>query len=174
MSTLLAVIGEHDDVSEFLNWPGDFDLDRPDHVEDVHLASGARLQGFAGDGAGGTYFFCGEGDEERPIMYADSEGSAGLVAIGVPELLKLLLVAPWWRDCPSLTPDESHKASAEYLGDLPDLFDRRDRAAIALGLELPSESEVLEQLRQTTTRAREDYILIFTPEGTRYEPLFEL
>ena len=89
-------------------------------------------------------------------------------------MLKLLLVVPWWRDCPSLTPDESHKASAEYLGDLPDLFDRRDRAAVALGLKLPSESEVLEQLRQTTTRACGDYILIFTPEGTRYEPLFEL
>ena len=38
MSTLLAVIREHDDASEFLNWPGDFDLDRSDHVEDVHLA----------------------------------------------------------------------------------------------------------------------------------------
>ncbi|MFB7876479.1 hypothetical protein ACFC06_14600 [Nocardia sp. NPDC056064] len=174
MSTLLAVIREHDDASEFLNWPGDFDLDRSDHAEDVHLASGAQLQGFAGDGAGGTYFFCGEGGEERPIMYADSEGSAGLVAIGVPELLRLLLVAPWWRDCPALTLDESRKASAEYLRDLPDLFDRRDRAAVSLGLELPSESEVLEQLRQTTTQASEDYILIFTPEGTRCEPLFEL
>ncbi|MFI6222941.1 hypothetical protein ACIBEH_20475 [Nocardia salmonicida] len=130
MSTLLAVIGEHDDASEFLNLPGDFDLHRSDHAEDVHLASGALLKGFAGDGAGGTYFFCGEGGEERPIMYADSEGSAGLVAIGVSELLKLLLVVPWWRDCPSLTLDESHEASAEYLCDLPDLFDRRDRAAV--------------------------------------------
>ncbi|MFD3591654.1 hypothetical protein ACFWU5_02925 [Nocardia sp. NPDC058640] len=174
MSTLLAEIREHDDAFEFLNWPGDFDLDRSDHLEDVHLASGAPLQGFAGDGAGGTYFFCGEGGEERPIVYADSEGSAGLVAIGVPELLKLLLVVPWWRGCPSLNPDESHAASAEYLRDLPDLFDRRDRAAVALGLELPSESAVLEQLRRTATRGCEDYTLIFTPEGTRYEPLFQL
>ncbi len=174
MSMLLAVIREHDDASAFLNWPGDFDLDRSDHVEDVHLASGALLQGFAGDGRGGTYFFCGDGGEERPIVYADSEGSSGLVAIGVPELLKLLLVVPWWRDCPALMPDESHRASAEYLRDLPDLFDRRDRAAVALELTLPSESEVLEQLRRTMTQADEDYTLIFTPEGTHYEPLFEL
>ncbi|MFD4457478.1 hypothetical protein [Nocardia sp. NPDC058480] len=75
---------------------------------------------------------------------------------------------------PIAHPDLSHKASAECLRELPDMFDRRDRAAVALGLELSSESEVLEQLRQTTTPACEDYILIFTSEGTRYEPLFEL
>ncbi|GAA2569474.1 MULTISPECIES: hypothetical protein [Streptomyces] len=51
----------------------------------MHLASGAGLEGFAGDGAGGTFFFCGEGGEERPILYAGSEGGAALVAIGLHE-----------------------------------------------------------------------------------------
>ncbi|MEV6583265.1 hypothetical protein AB0M92_34480 [Streptomyces sp. NPDC051582] len=37
----------------------------------MHLASGAALEGFTGDGAG----------EERPIPYADSEGGAALIAI---------------------------------------------------------------------------------------------
>lgn len=32
----------------------------------MHLASGASLEGFAGDGSGGTFFFCGPGAEERP------------------------------------------------------------------------------------------------------------
>ncbi|MCY0932566.1 hypothetical protein OTB20_41945, partial [Streptomyces sp. H27-H1] len=68
MKSLIAVVREQDEAAHFLAWPGDFDLDRGDHVEEVHLASGAALEGFAGDGAGGTYFFCGEGGEERPVV----------------------------------------------------------------------------------------------------------
>ncbi|MFF1767790.1 hypothetical protein [Streptomyces sp. NPDC058249] len=72
--SLIAAVREQEEAARFLAWPGDFDLDRGDHVEEVHLASGSALEGFAGDGAGSTYFFCGEGGEERPILYADSEG----------------------------------------------------------------------------------------------------
>ncbi|SCK50427.1 hypothetical protein YWIDRAFT_07683 [Streptomyces sp. SceaMP-e96] len=92
MKPLITAVYQQDEATGFLAWPGDFDLDRGDHVEEVHLASGATLEGFAGDGAGGTFFFCGEGGEERPVLYADSEGCAALVAIGLPVLLRLLLV----------------------------------------------------------------------------------
>ncbi|MEU8068952.1 hypothetical protein AB0B20_04290 [Micromonospora sp. NPDC049151] len=85
MRSLIAAIVEHEEAASVLAWPGDFDLDRRDHVEDVHLASGVALEGLAGDGAGGTYFFCGDGGEERPVLYADSEGSAALVAIGLEQ-----------------------------------------------------------------------------------------
>ncbi|MFI8966490.1 hypothetical protein ACIGO8_30765 [Streptomyces sp. NPDC053493] len=78
MGSLITTIRGNDAAARFLAWPGDFDLDRGDHVEDVHLASGATLEGFAGDGAGGTYFFWGDGGEERPVLYADSEGGAAL------------------------------------------------------------------------------------------------
>src|SRR6185295_8951824 len=99
MPSLITAIAEHDEVASFLAWPGDFELSRKDHGEPVHLASGATLEGFAGDGAGGTYFFCGDGGEERPVLYADSEGGAALIATDLEQLLQLLLVAPWWRDC---------------------------------------------------------------------------
>ncbi|MGW6574429.1 hypothetical protein ACWGAN_19990 [Streptomyces sp. NPDC054945] len=68
MELLLTAVREQEEAARFLIRPGDFELDRGDHVEEVHLASGASLQGFAGDAAGGTYFFCGEGGEERPIL----------------------------------------------------------------------------------------------------------
>ncbi|WP_240679302.1 hypothetical protein [Streptomyces sp. B29(2018)] len=136
MESLIAVVREQGEVARFLAWPGDFDLDRGDHGEEVHLASGAALEGFAGDGSGGAYFFCGEGGEERPIVYADSEGGAALVAIGLPELLRLLLVVPWRRDCQAFTDEESHELAAEYLEDMPDLVARRDRAAADLGLDV--------------------------------------
>lgn len=173
MPSLITAVREHDDAADFLTWPGDFDLDRGDHVEDVHLASGATLEGFAGDGGGGTYFFCGNGGEERPFLYADSEGGAALIAIGLPELLRLLLVVPWWRDCRAFTAEESRELAAEYLEDMPDLVDRRDRAAAALGLALPADSDVLARLRQLATRAGRDFVLIFTPEDEPYDFLIK-
>ncbi|MGW8988366.1 hypothetical protein ACWGRF_00300 [Streptomyces zhihengii] len=172
MESLIAAVREHEEAARFLAWPGDFDLDRGDHVEDVHLASGAVLEGFAGDGAGGTFFFCGEGGEERPILYADSEGGAALVAVGLPELVRLLLVVPWWRDCRDFSDEESRELEAEYLEDMPDLAAGRARAAAALGLELPDRSAVLARLSEVATRLGKDYVLIFTPEGNPYEPLF--
>jgi hypothetical protein len=171
MRSLITAIVEHEEAASFLTWPGDFELDRKDHGEDVHLASGAALEGFAGDGAGGTYFFCGDGGEERPILYADSEGSATLVATGLKQLLQLLLVAPWWRGCRAFTNEESRVLAAEYLEDMPDLAARRDRAAAALGLDLPTETEAPATLRNVATETGKDFILISTPEDTPYDKL---
>ncbi|MFJ4888142.1 hypothetical protein [Streptomyces sp. NPDC088731] len=173
MHSLITAVVAHDEAARFLAWPGDFELGRGDHVEGVHLASGAALEGFAGDGAGGTYFFCGNGGEERPVLYADSEGGAALVAIGLPELLRLLLVTPWWRDCRAFTAAESRELAAEYLVDMPDLTVRRDRAAEALGLALPAEAEVLARLHQVATGAGKDFVLVFTAEDEPYDPLIE-
>ncbi|MFD7385175.1 hypothetical protein [Streptomyces anulatus] len=85
MESLIAAVREQEEAARFLAWPGDFDLDRGDHVEEVHLASGA---------------------------------------------------------------------------------------AAALGLGLPDQAEVLARLREVATRWGEDFVLILTPEGHPYEPLF--
>ncbi|MGX1269587.1 hypothetical protein [Streptomyces phaeoluteigriseus] len=172
MASLIASVRAHDEVAGFLARVGDFDLGNGDHGEEVHLASGARLEGFAGDAAGGTFFFCGDGGEERPVLYADSEGRATLVAVGLPELLRLLLVVPWWRDCTAFTAEQSGQLAAEYLADLPDLVADRDRAAAVLGLGLPSEAAVLARLRETVVGLGQDFVLVFTPEGEPYDPLF--
>lgn len=171
MESLIMAIRELDEAADFFAWLGDFELDRGDHVEEVHLASGAALEGFAGDGAGGTYFFCGEGGEERPVLYADSEGGAALIAIGLPDFLRLLLVAPWWRDCHTFTDEESRELAAEYLEDMPDLVARRDRAAAALGLDLPDQADALARMREVAVRVGKDFVLIFTPEGHPYKAL---
>jgi hypothetical protein len=137
MQSLISAIVEHDEAASFLARPGDFELDRKDHIEDVRLASGAALEGFAGDGAGGTYFLCGSGGEERPVLYADPEGSAALVAIGLEQSLQLLLMVPWWRDCRAFTEEESRELAAEHLEDIPDLAARRNRAATVSALAFP-------------------------------------
>ncbi|WP_371480663.1 hypothetical protein [Kitasatospora sp. NBC_00315] len=173
MQSLIAAVRTHDDAATFLAWPGDFDLDQGAHGEEVHLASGAALEGFAGHGAGGTYFFCGEGGEERPILFADSEGRAALVAVGLPELLRLLLVVPWWQDCRTFTVEKSRALAAGYLEDIPDLWARRNRAAAALGLSLPTETDALARLREVVTVTGRDFVLVFTPEDEPYDALFK-
>lgn len=170
MRSLIDAIRRHPEATAFLAGVGDFDLDWRGHVEDVHLASGMALEGFARDAAGGTYFFCGEGGEERPVLYADSEGGAALLAVGLVELLQIQLVAPWWRDSGSFS---SEDLRAEYLEDVPDLDARRDAVAEILGLDLPPEDVVLARLREVAVGVGRDFKLIFTPEGTTYRQLIE-
>ncbi|HEV7706679.1 MAG TPA: hypothetical protein VGP16_00645, partial [Asanoa sp.] len=91
--------------------------------------------------------------------------------LGLPELLKLLLVAPWWRDIQEFTAEESQEAAAEYREDIPDLAAQCHRVADALGLTLPTEADALARMREVALGAGEDFVLIFTPEGNRYDPL---
>ncbi|MFE6053183.1 hypothetical protein ACFQ6N_20685 [Kitasatospora sp. NPDC056446] len=170
--SLLDAIRANPAAADFLAWPGDFDLEHYPHVEEVELASGAALEPVAKDGAGGTFFLCGEGGEERPVLYADSEGGAALLAVGLPELVRLLLTVPWWRDCPRLTAAESAAAAEEYLEDEPGLYADRDAAAAALGLELPSVEEALARLREVACGLGASFVLLNAEEGTEYDPLF--
>ncbi|MFF3727494.1 hypothetical protein ACFYYM_34580 [Streptomyces erythrochromogenes] len=75
------------------------------------------------------------------MVYVSLDGEAGPLALGLPELLRLCLVAPWWQDAPGRTAGELRAVADEYREDVPDLDRRRDRAARALGLDpagLPS------------------------------------
>jgi hypothetical protein len=172
MRSLLAAVRAHEAAADFLAWPGDLELDRAEHVEEVRLDPGGRLDAFAGDGAGGTFFFCGDGGEERPVLYADSEGGAAFVADGLAELLGLILVAPWWRDCRTFTPEESAALAAEYADDFgPGLPARATEAAALLDLRLPPLADALTRLHTRATRAPSPYRLL-GPEGNAYEPFF--
>ncbi|WP_406204171.1 hypothetical protein OH807_28300 [Kitasatospora sp. NBC_01560] len=171
-NSLLAAVRESDPAEEFLRCTADFDLDGTEHVEEVVLASGEPLEPIGGDGAGGTYFLCGEGGDERPVLYADSEGCAALVAVGVPELVRLLLAVPWWRDCRTFSAHESAEAGEWYLEDAPALFAERDAAAAALGLELPTAAAALARLREVATGPDHGIVLLNAAEGTAYDALF--
>ncbi|MGW2377381.1 SDR family oxidoreductase [Kitasatospora sp. NPDC001683] len=157
---------------DYLLWPGDFNLDAYSHVEEVVLASGEGLEEVAKCGAGGTFFLCGEGGDERPVLYADSEGGAAVMAVGLEEMVRLLLAVPWWRDCVRLTEEESAEAAEQYLEDEPDLFADRDAAAAALGLEVPTVAEALARLREVAFGLGPSYVLLNAEEGNPYEPLF--
>lgn len=77
----------------------EFDLTRDDHGEAVQLSSGQALEGIAGDFTGGTFFLCGEHRSARPVLYASSEGQAGLIGHSLAEALEAMIGLPSWQDC---------------------------------------------------------------------------
>ncbi|MFI6093145.1 hypothetical protein [Streptomyces sp. NPDC051218] len=156
------------------------DLDATDPADHelaagVRLASGDRLEQFARAGSGDAFCFVGEGGEERPVVYVSLDGEAGLLALGLPELVRLCLVAPWWRDAPGRTAEELLSVADEYREDVPDLDRRRDRAAQALGLDpagLPFEAVVLARLVELSRGPVATSCTVVGFEGDPLCPLF--
>lgn len=101
----LRLLQENPHLAELAAFPFNFDLDRADHVEDVRLASDGPLKPIAGDDTGGTYFVCADGS----VLYADSEGSAGIIGDSVDEALEILVGLPGWHDCLGLAPSDGEE-----------------------------------------------------------------
>ncbi|MFE4450637.1 hypothetical protein [Streptomyces sp. NPDC056796] len=99
-TSLLGLLRDDPRAAELAEWPFGFDTrvvshEPITHVEPVRLASGEPLEAIAKDDGGGTYFLCGAGDgEDRPVLFADSEGSAGIIGTNLRDALLLLAVLP--------------------------------------------------------------------------------
>ncbi|UWE12466.1 hypothetical protein [Actinacidiphila bryophytorum] len=159
-------------IAAALAWPGDFDIERRDPVEDVVLPTGAPLQPIAGCGAGGTYFLCGEpGSEPRPVLYADSEGQATLIGADLAEALTLIAVLPFWRDLAQGFPVD--ELLADLRAEEPDFDAERDALLTALALPPLPPQEAATRLLTTATRTTPDY-LPFVPDDDHlpYQPIF--
>ncbi|MET9862290.1 hypothetical protein ABZY93_23860 [Streptomyces smyrnaeus] len=160
-------------VAELLVWPGDFDIERRDPVEDLRLPTGSPLHPIAGCGAGGTYFLCGEqGARQRPVLYADSEGQATLMAEDLAEAVRLIAHCPYWRDLGAGFPQ--HELEEQLRDDHPDFPERRDRLLKALDLEPLTAAEAVARLRATAARTSPDFVPRATADDCLpYELLFE-
>lgn len=154
---LLRRIEQDPSLSAALAWPGDFDIDRRDPVEDLVLPTGTPLFPIAGCGAGGTYFLCGEaGARERPVLYADSEGRATLIGTDLVEAVTLVVVLPCWRDLAKGFPVE--ELGSEIRADHPDFDTERDALLNALGLAPTSEEEAATRLLAVAARTAPHYV----------------
>ncbi|MFJ8827783.1 hypothetical protein ACIREE_39375 [Streptomyces sp. NPDC102467] len=124
----------------------EFDLSRGDHGEPVRVSSRVALDGVAGDFTGGTFFLCGDRGAARPVLYADSEGQAGLIGQSLAEGLEIMIGLPSWRDCLTFFGSgdlEVMWTTAAHLGrdelrDEPGIGADRMRLAAALDLKLGS------------------------------------
>ncbi|MFD0270595.1 hypothetical protein ACFVGY_29130 [Streptomyces sp. NPDC127106] len=178
-AALLPLLGTDEEVIAFFAGVADLDATDPASHElgdGIRLASGARLEQFARAGSGDAFCFVGDGGEERPVVYVSLDGGAGLLALGLPELVRLCLVAPWWRDAPGRTAEGLRVVADEYREDRPDFDRRRDRAAQALGLDpagLPSEAAALTRLVELSRGPVAADCLVVGYDGGPLAPLFD-
>lgn len=157
-------------------FPFDFDLERAEHGEEIESASGAPLTGIAGDDTGGTYFLCADGG----VLYADSDGRAGLIGRGVEDVLELVTGLPGWRDHLALPPDtgddEVTAAARAHEADLrasyaPGLDAHRAELLAGLGLSPRPPAELFAAMHRALRDTEPEHVLLLTEEGTAYEPL---
>ncbi|MEU2063009.1 hypothetical protein [Streptomyces sp. NPDC013455] len=154
---LLLRIEQEPSLAAALAWPGDFDIERRDPIEDLALPTGIPLHPIAGCGTGGTYFLCGEaGAEERPVLYADSEGQATLIGSDLVEAITLIVVLPFWRDLAKGF--AISELGSDLRADHPDFDAERDRLLHALGLASISKEEAAARLLAVAARTAPDYV----------------
>lgn len=153
-----------------------FDLGRTEHVEEVVLASGVPIQPIAGEDAGGTYFRCAGGE----VLYADSEGRAGLIADSVDEALETVIGLPGcllYAEGPRHPDADLPAVIAEVEGDVrgyaPDLAEHRRELLAALGLPDRPRVELIHRLWRGLLRTEPDFLLLNAAERTPYELLDE-
>ncbi|MFI6360517.1 hypothetical protein ACIBJF_50245 [Streptomyces sp. NPDC050743] len=169
---LLLRIEQEPSLAAALAWPGDFDVERRDPIEDLALPTGIPLHPIAGCGAGGTYFLCGEaGVDERPVLYADSEGQATLIGADLVEAVTLIAVLPFWRDLAKGF--AISELDSDLRADHPDFDAERDRLLHTLGLASISEEEAAARLLAVAARTAPDYVpRVLDDDHLPYEILF--
>ncbi|MEV5568721.1 hypothetical protein AB0L06_01620 [Spirillospora sp. NPDC052269] len=150
---LLRRIEGDENIADMLVWPGDFDIRRRRPIEDVFLASGTSLNVIAGDGAGGSFFLCGGVD--GPVLYADSEGQASLIAADLVHAVTLIAVLPYWRDLGHGWSVE--EAEKDLLEEEPDHPERRAELLALLDLTPPSNERLVERFRSAARLTVPDF-----------------
>jgi hypothetical protein len=110
------------------------------------------------------------------VLYADSEGSAGIVAADLDGVVRLVVGVPTWHDVVSDAPDtDAMRASfessyAEMREYEPGIDELRAEAAAELGLGQVAVDELLGSLSRCLTELSPRYRLL-NEDGDAYEPL---
>jgi len=169
---MLDRIRNHPRAAGLLASVFDFDIARLDPVEPVRLATGGELRVVAGDASGGSFFVCDGG----PVLYAGSEGTAGILAPDLDAAVRLIVGVPTWHDVVSSAPDldamrasfeSSHAEMVEYEPQL-DAVSAEVVAELELG-RLDVE-DLLTSLRTCLTDLSPGYPLL-NEDGDAYDPL---
>ncbi|MEW1778493.1 hypothetical protein [Streptomyces sp. NPDC086777] len=172
----LRLLRQHRRLAELAAFPFDFDLDRAvhGHAEPVRLASGGSLEAVAGSDTGGTYFVCADGS----LLYADSEGSAGIIGSSVDEALEIVIGLPGWRDLLDLSPADGETAILARVTEIEEEIREyhgidEERAELRAALGLPGRSPValLGMLHAALLRTEPDFLLLNADEGCAYDLL---
>ena len=172
---MLKIADIPEDVREVLAFPFDFGVEEvPDDPLWFTTAPAIDLLPIAGEGTGGSYAeLVGSGK----ILFVDSEGSGGIIADSLTDLLQLIVTHPYWRDLLKFSGNGSlaemersvNWAAREYADCFPDAPGALRLIQTSLNI-MPS-AESLKRLHQAvTTSART--IRLFGPDGSELGSLF--
>lgn len=169
---LLRRLEGDEELAVLLTMHGDFDVRLRNPVEELALANGLPLAPVAGDGAGGTWFLCGEeGGPERPVLFADSEGGAVLMAANLVEAVELIVHFPYWLELPF--GHDPGELEAAYRDDDSDFDAVRARTVSALGLGPLTLEQALARLRAAVARYEPGFVpTCVTHDGGPYHHAF--
>ncbi|MFE5888208.1 hypothetical protein ACFQ6E_04670 [Streptomyces sp. NPDC056462] len=166
----LRVLRKNPRLAELAAYPFNFDIGRAahGHVEEVRLASGGPLDIVAGDDTGGTYFVCADGS----MLYADSEGSAGIVGSSVDEALEIMIGLEEAEDDDEEEFDgEDDDRDGAERSRLPRLEAARTELRAALGFPERSLAELEAMLRTALLRTEPDFLLLNGADHNAYQLL---
>jgi hypothetical protein len=144
MSLEPDALDAHPDVVEQLRWPFDFDAERqPRDAAGFTIAGSIEFRLIGRDGTGGQF---AQFADQR-ILYASSEGQAGIIAANFEEFIKLIVAHPYWRDILHYSAggklDEMRRAAialeARALDEEEDLVEARELVKSELGLDEPDD-----------------------------------
>lgn len=175
---LLQRINEDQEISTLLADAFEFDVRRKLGGESPGLASGLPLEGIAGDFTGGMFYLCGAVGTPRPVLYASSEGDAGIIATDLLEALVLVVGFPYWRDSlkysagGDLGAMETAMASLcrDMIADRPAIGVEQSRVAESLGVPLENPSVLVARLHAAVKSTSSDFA--FFDDTGEYGNLF--
>lgn len=169
---LLRLISEHPDAARDLEILVEFDIRRRDPVENLSIPCGLPLEVIAGDGSGGSFFLVGAPDTpRRPVLYADSEGGASLVAEDLAEALAVFIALGWWQDAGYGS--DLAEIEAELRENEPELDETRAALTTLLGLPVLDRERARDLLLAAAARTAPDYVpLADFADAQPYQLLF--
>jgi hypothetical protein len=161
-------IDEDQEISTLLAGVFEFDVRRKVGGESPRLASGLPLEGIAGDFTGGMFYLCGTVGSPRPVLYASSEGDAGIIATDLLEALVLVVGFPYWRDSLKYSAGGDLGAMEtamaflcrDMMADRPAIDVEQSRVAESLGVPLETPSVLVARLHVAVKSAGPDFAFI--------------
>jgi hypothetical protein len=130
------------------------------------------------DAAGGEFVLCECGTRPtRPLLYASSEGQAGIIAPSLQDGISIIVDLPYWHDCLKFSGRgqlaEMQRvvplAESDLLADRPQIASSRQDLRALLGLsQLP---DPVRMLHAAVTELSPHYA-VSGPDGWPFESLF--
>jgi hypothetical protein len=175
---LLQWTDEDQRLSALLADAFEFDVRRKAGGGSPRLPSGLPLEGIAGDFTGGMFYLRGALDSPRPVLYASSDGDAGIIATDLREALVLVVGFPYWRGplTYSAGGDLGAMESAtallcrDMMADRPAIGAEQSWVSESLGVPLETPSVLVARLHAAVKSAGPD--LSLTDDTGEYGSLF--